>query len=267
MSDFDGTTSGLEKTILNDTEDSDILHQLHSNPEGPPLQEVIPLLLSSTEELRFACAVALYAIRVMLEAVNSGRYNFTWWRGNRDGLDMEKLKNDLDTSRDRLHAAIENFTSVKRLEILELYMPHVHLMQQQKRNVVARSLIIASLFQANLLASANGITRLLNYVASTIEKRKRNRLWIPTGVTDLWKVITSRGGGDDSGTGAGIDDTEKMLGEDDRVDDVEKRTEDKYSTSVIVSFIFRKNSNNIFRRQNVIQTVYHLRISSKSLLI
>ncbi|KAJ6506182.1 hypothetical protein C8R47DRAFT_1037328 [Mycena vitilis] len=163
--------------------------------------DVLPVLDASTRNLRRATVDALSAI-----GADIARVNRTRWRRRTDSSESE-----LDRAAAVLGTAIEEFKTVRRMELLQ---PFAALLdahgaaatesqtdQESERELLPlRSLFIAYVFVSNLLSIAEAVQVLLGAVQDINAKRTRGaRLWAPTGLRNAWRLLTAKG---DSGDGA-----------------------------------------------------------------
>ncbi|KAJ7463697.1 hypothetical protein FB451DRAFT_1352935 [Mycena latifolia] len=180
-----------------------LLRQLHTrNAEreaahGVRPADVLPLLDSATRELRHAAAATLAAVRAELAQVNHTR-----WR--RDPASETTCSAALDAAAVRLRAAVTDFNALGRTELLAPFLPLLDAPDSAPEELPLRALFVAYVFAANMVAVAEALLGLAGTVQAVGAKRKRARLWAPTHVRGLWKLIRARG---DKADGAFGEDT------------------------------------------------------------
>ncbi|KAI0946571.1 hypothetical protein AcW1_010001 [Taiwanofungus camphoratus] len=175
-------------SILGDTHLFRQLQERHLAAEvehSVRLVDVLPVIKDATIELREACIDSLACLQAVIHSVNKKRYV-------RDSAaDTAARTVELEQSSARLRVALDEFRDTKRLLLVEPFRPVLELAQSQK-DVPLRSLYIAYVFAANLMAVGTAILSLVEVVAATARRRKRNKLWVPKGLRMIGKVLTSR---------------------------------------------------------------------------
>ncbi|KAJ7619832.1 hypothetical protein DFH06DRAFT_1482861 [Mycena polygramma] len=163
--------------------------------------DVLPVLDACTRSMRRATIDALSAIGAEIARVNRTR-----WRRRTDSGESE-----LDKAAASLGAAIEEFKTVRRMELLQPFAAlldvHAAAANENETNearerelLPLRSLFIAYVFVSNMLSIAEAVQVLLGAVQDINAKRTRGaRLWAPTGLRNVWWLLTTKG---DSGDGA-----------------------------------------------------------------
>ncbi|KAJ6538107.1 hypothetical protein B0H19DRAFT_1079182 [Mycena capillaripes] len=181
------------------------IHTRHAALEaahGVRPDDVLPLLDASTRELRAASLGALAAVRAHIAHVNHTR-----WR--RDPAGAAACRAALDEASARLAAAVADHNNERRMELLAPFLPLLEAAgaagAERGANVNTdllplRSLFVSYMFVSNMLAIAEAVQGLLGAVQGIDDKRPKGaRLWAPTGLRSVWKLVTARG---DRGDGA-----------------------------------------------------------------
>ncbi|KAJ7160023.1 hypothetical protein C8R43DRAFT_1064102 [Mycena crocata] len=167
--------------------------------------DILPLLDSATRPLRSATTSALGTLKDEIVHVNHTR-----WRRGASG---EERAVKLQEAAAQLRAALEAFNAEGRMELLAPFLPlldaaaasGVDLDNASEEELPLRSLFVAYVFVANLVAVADAVLGLVGAVQAIDSKRPRKaRLWAPTGVRSIWKLVTARG---DKADGAFGEDT------------------------------------------------------------
>lgn len=175
-------------SILGDTHLFRQLQERHLAAEvehSVRLVDVLPVIKDATIELREACIDSLACLQAVIHSVNKKRY------ARDSAADTAARTVELEQSSARLRVALDEFRDTKRLLLVEPFRPVLELAQSQK-DVPLRSLYIAYVFAANLMAVGTAILSLVEVVAATARRRKRNKLWVPKGLRMIGKVLTSR---------------------------------------------------------------------------
>ncbi|KAI0320467.1 hypothetical protein OF83DRAFT_1053079 [Amylostereum chailletii] len=176
------------------------------------LEDVLPVLKSSTSDLRTACVDGLDATKSLVAFVNENRFNLPGGAvRNADGLSSCEAR--LDTVIERLQFSLDEFKNKRRSEVLQPYEPLLAAQDAQPGVVPMRSLFVCYVFSASVISVAEAVLILMNRMRKLSAKRRRNRMWAPTllhALTTFWK--------------RGIDDSEKVDGEDEeREEEVGKK--------------------------------------------
>lgn len=181
----------MSEASLPDTSDTYLLRQVHQMNQDVEAEhnvrvlDILPILDSSTEELRHACADGLETIKHTIDHINKKR-----WKRNVD-LDAV-VRKDLDLGTARLHEALRAFKDEHRMQLLAPYMPIVG--DDSLMNALPlRSLYVSYVFGSAIVAVAEATLWIMELVGDTIEKRRSNRLWAPKGLRKLWKIVSAKG--------------------------------------------------------------------------
>ncbi|KAJ6556814.1 hypothetical protein DFH09DRAFT_987191 [Mycena vulgaris] len=206
--DTSDTASDSDAASLADTHrhESYLLRQLHTRnaaleaAHGVRPADILPLLDAATHELRHAAAAALAAVRAEIAHVNRTRWT-------RDRAADAASSAALDTSVVRLGAAVREFSESGRLALLAPFLPLLDAAAaggDSPEELPLRSLFVAYVFVANIVAIAEAVLGLAGAVQGIQAKRPNARLWAPTSVRSLWKLVRTRG---DKADGAFGEDT------------------------------------------------------------
>lgn len=147
----------------------------------------MPVLKDCSEHLRQACVQAVGATQAYLNHINTRRWT---------GKDIEKeLSEALDEAQTNLQMALKRFKDDDRLALLK---PFQHLLDSVKTRSDAdvlplRSLYACYVFAANLILTSESTSSLVNFVQITASKRRKNRVWAPTGLRAIAKLFTVKG--------------------------------------------------------------------------
>jgi hypothetical protein len=204
------------------------IHTRHAALEaahGVRPDDVLPLLDGATRALRAATIEALAAARARVGWVNSTR----WHRASsatKTETDTD-TRDALDAAGARLARALEEFKELRRHEVLAPFLP---LLDAASASASAapgtgvagdtdtdsapllplRSLFVSYVFVANVVSIAEGVQLFLDAVHTIDAKRPRARLWAPTRLRSVWKLVSARG---DRGDGAFGEDTSVGVGD------------------------------------------------------
>lgn len=154
--------------------------------------DIFPLLDSVTYDLRAASTAALAALRAHIAHVNRTR-----WRGASTSPSTALA---LDEAQAHLRAALADFGAVRRGGLIAPFLPLLEASladgktRDQPISLPLRSLYVAYVFAANMSAIAEAVVGLLGAVQEIEAKRpQKARLWAPTGMRSVWKLVTARG--------------------------------------------------------------------------
>ncbi|KAJ7257147.1 hypothetical protein C8J57DRAFT_1136056 [Mycena rebaudengoi] len=196
-----GSTSQVNLGDLPDTRAHDgyLLRQIHTRDtvrekaHGVRPDDVLPTLDTATRALRTASIAGLAAVRLALDDVNAAR-----WRG--DAARQNAVEDALDAALEALRKAVGEFEGEGRMELLKPFLPLLEAAAAQEANANApeeelplRSLFVVYVFAANVLAIAQATLGLMEAVRDVNAKRRKARLWAPTGLRSIWKLVTARG--------------------------------------------------------------------------
>lgn len=165
------------------------------------MHDVLPVIEESTADLRTACSDGLRATMTVLDGINTRRYS------RKGAKESDQHITDLDGALERLRAALDEFKTSRRLQLLHPFdavledakaqTPH----KLRPSSVPLRSLHISFVFAASLIVLADAIIALMEYVQLIAHKRRKNRLWAPGGLRALAKALMSRGDTSDQAAG------------------------------------------------------------------
>ncbi|KAJ7775586.1 hypothetical protein B0H16DRAFT_1713170 [Mycena metata] len=208
------TPAGLADTRWHETH---LLRTIHTQNIALEAQHsvrpahVFPLLDTATRDLRFAIINALTAVRGGIANANGAR-----WRRNaaRDAESAQKL----DEAGVGLAEAVREFKAERRLELLAPFLPlldaaaaaSTKINDSEKSPLGLRSLFVSYVFVSNIISIAEAVEQLLGAVQAISEKRRRARLWAPTSLRAVWKVVSARGDRVDAAFG---EDTSPPVGD------------------------------------------------------
>ncbi|TDL18689.1 hypothetical protein BD410DRAFT_900749 [Rickenella mellea] len=202
--------------------ETELIRQLHAHHHRYELQhntrlsDIMPILERSTADLHRACVEGLAAAQNAIDEINHGR----WTRRTPAIADrMSEAEARLDRAIESLRTAVTEFREKKRLEIVAPFIPAVNALKTSTKPLPLRSLVIAYVYCSALVVTSDGVITLLEMISQTAKKRKRSRLWAPSGLRAIGKFILRKG---DHG------DTEELLGDTRPDNEVEKEEEEKY---------------------------------------
>ncbi|KAJ7186248.1 hypothetical protein B0H12DRAFT_1173827 [Mycena haematopus] len=214
-----------------------VIHTRHTALEethGVRPADIFPVLDAATRELRGAIVATLGAIRAQIAHVNRTR-----WR--RDAAGTAACAEALDAAGVRLAAALADFNSERRMELLAPFLPLVEAAVAASEDgkpvgeLPLRSLFVSCVFFANIGSSAEAVQGLLSAVLEIDAKRPKARLWGPTAIGSLWKLIRARG---DKADGAFGEDTSPPVAEITAVDkEYRKDPDSRPPTNAIQRFM------------------------------
>ncbi|KAF7313882.1 hypothetical protein HMN09_00546000 [Mycena chlorophos] len=167
---------------------------------GVRLHDVLPQLEEATRELRGAVTDAIGAAAGVIESINCTR-----WRNG--GLKTAEAEAVLDSAGARLDKALQAFEETDRMKILAPFIPLFAAYLEHGTDtstplqIPLRSLYVAYVFASNLLSVAESVQTLVGGVQDLCTKRPRRRLWAPSQLRTLWKVIVARGDSEDGAFG------------------------------------------------------------------
>lgn len=215
------------------TADTYLLRQIFEKSQATELEhkvrlvDVMPVIRDSSLELRDACSAGIGSAKAVIENINMKRY------ARKGAEDSEQRVEELEINIKNLNDALDRFKDEKHEQLIE---PFQALLQgcQTKRDVYSiplRSLYISFVYGVNLIILTDGILALMEVVKNTALERTRNRLWAPSKLRAIGKVLLSRGGASDN-----------VMGEDEVQEKEEEAQRDcraysKHSSTFSVSFI------------------------------
>ena len=182
---------------------------------GVRLVDVLPSIREATADMRTAAADVLTALKALIIAVNTKRY-----RGGQAEQDARLVA--LDRALTGLRDAMAAFRADRRFVLLEPYGSVFERVDAGSlRNMPLRSLYLGFVFASNLTMVCTAIVTLAECVTATAAKRAHARLWAPTGLRHIWKLLRE-GRGEEQG----------VVGEDQKLEEtVESVDTKKYSKS------------------------------------
>ncbi|KAG8864530.1 hypothetical protein FRB96_005033 [Tulasnella sp. 330] len=175
-------------------------HEIHQRLR---IEDLMPTLRSTTEDLRKACMDAAKAASKALTVINTQRYKqkLPWLSKKLRRIEEEEV---LDTAAtlEYLHTAIHAYKHTNRFELLQ---PFSSLIDSDNASPLVdehghppfslRTLFLCFVFQSNLLWAAEALKSLLALVLEAEKKRPDGQLWWPTHVNRILTFILR-----DSGT-------------------------------------------------------------------
>ena len=171
--------------------DTELIRQLNSrryaleSEKNVRMEDIMPLLHNSTAALLGSSVEALDAARDIIQEINSRR-----WKRNSQVLSEKQVS--LDKALERLRTKVDSYKSRERSAILEPFLPLLHAADENRhlrRQLPLRTLIVASSFAAQLVASVDALIDLLEVIQKTVHKRQKARLWAPRGLRALGNFI------------------------------------------------------------------------------
>nr|GAT57032.1 predicted protein [Mycena chlorophos] len=167
---------------------------------GVRLHDVLPQLEEATRDLRRAVADTIGAAAGVIESINCTR----WRKG---GFKPAEAEAALDSAVTCLDKALQSFKEADRMKILAPFIPLFTAYLEHGNNdatalpIPLRSLYVAYLFASNLLSVAESVQVLAGEVQDLCTKRPRRRLWPPSQLRTVWKVLVARGDSEDGAFG------------------------------------------------------------------
>ncbi len=174
--------------------DTELVRQMFSHNRKKELEhhvrldDILPLIYGSTLELRWASLKALTAAQDVVREINT----FRWKRGSSKLQEYEKV---LDAATDDLRKAVDKFKSDDRFQLVAPFMGIIEKVDTKEvgaKGLPLRSLLVGSSYAAQLLISTDQLLALFDLVRDTSHKRKRSRIWAPSGLRMLWKYAFHR---------------------------------------------------------------------------
>ncbi|KAI1798167.1 hypothetical protein LXA43DRAFT_979068 [Ganoderma leucocontextum] len=152
------------------------------------LVDVLPNIREATAGVRTAGVDVLDALQKLIVSVNTKRYR-------RSHADQDALLLELDKALTALRDALEDFKNDRRFVLLQPFRALLDRANaEEMKNIPLRSLHISFVFTSNLVSTCSSIISLAECVSSTAAKRPKARLWIPTGLRTIGKMLGSRSG-------------------------------------------------------------------------
>lgn len=201
--DSDDDTVVADTYLLRQIMERNLASELEHNVR---LVDIMPVIRDSTHELRNACSAGIGATKGVIENINMKRY------ARRGAADSEERVKDLDESIQNLKKALETFKNKKREKLVEPFQAALQCCRTKKESysMPLRALYVSYVYAVNLIVLTDGIIALMEMVRDTALKRTKNRLWAPSKLRAIWKVIISRG--DVSDEALGEDEVDERVG-------------------------------------------------------
>ena len=160
------------------------------------IADLMPVVRQCTLELRQACVTALAAAQASIELVNTRRWKR---RGDVEDQNMKTLQEAMTS----LSNAILAFKETNRHDLVE---PYAKLIRQassrhEQEMLPLRSLYLSFVFASDLLVVANSSLKITEDIREKMEKRQKNRFWVPKGLRLVGNIIFLRTSKEDSGFG------------------------------------------------------------------
>ncbi|THH31626.1 hypothetical protein EUX98_g2549 [Antrodiella citrinella] len=181
-----------------------LLHELRARNRADEatfsvrMTDVMPTIREATRELRETSSSSIASVQAVLDSINKKRYS------RHGDADADKKVEELADQLHRLKQAVATFKDSKRLQLVQ---PFQALLEETKgkngrtTSPPLRTLFLSYVFGAHMIALAEGILLLMEFVLTTASKRRKNRLWAPNSLRELFKALTSRDHIDDQGVG------------------------------------------------------------------
>jgi hypothetical protein len=168
-------------------------HAQRERQAGVTLKETMPLLESTTSDLRAACIACLSSSKAILDHV-------TAWRFRNGHEAHNQALADLTTSIEKLALARAAFMEHGRLTLIEPYLEMIKEADtfEKRKRLPLRALYLGYVFASNLVAIADSVITFAEEVQTTAGKRKKTRVWAPKELRALAKLCTARGGQEDA---------------------------------------------------------------------
>ncbi|KAF7330042.1 hypothetical protein MKEN_00268300 [Mycena kentingensis (nom. inval.)] len=170
---------------------------------GHALDDLVPILASSSKPLRNACEEGMKRLKVWLNECDSGRW--TTLVKKRSAEDIEKSHAALVGVTDSLEAALKTWRVEGRVELIKPYErffdPGTGKLKpefgawgnkENKEMFAVRSLFICFVFCDSIDVFAARLHRVLALAVDLDTRRPHPRLWFPSGLGKTWRKITSR---------------------------------------------------------------------------
>lgn len=195
------------------TNDTYLLRRIHhrntvvENTHNVRVQDILPVIHHSTKNLRLACLHGLETAKSNIDHVNKRR-----WRKNSD-VDAQ-MSRALDEAVGKLSRALAAFKETERLALLDPFMNMIGTAKtrEEQENLPLRSLYLAYVFGSNLISTSSAVLGFMEEVRDLVGKRKKNRLWAPSGLRRLWKLVGAKGDQTDGAAAFGEDVTVQSKG-------------------------------------------------------
>ncbi|KAG8885135.1 hypothetical protein FRB98_002000 [Tulasnella sp. 332] len=169
----------------------------HEADQNLRIEDLMPTLRSTTEDLRVACVDAAKAASNALIVINTQRYKrkLPWLAGKLRKIEEEEVL-DVVVALNNLRAAIETYKTQKRFELLQ---PFSSLIDSHNAAPMVdehghppfslRTLFICFVFQSNILWTADSLRSLLALILDAQKKRPEGQLWWPTQLSRLFHYV------------------------------------------------------------------------------
>jgi hypothetical protein len=149
------------------------------------ITELIPIVYAATADLRRALSKALETTTAAVRDINSRRYK---------SVKTEPLQN-LYTARDTLRTTLAEYRDTRRTAIVQPLADAVdaasgRILDEHGRPTVSfRPLFVCFVLESNLCWTTDSVLAVVDVLIKTMEERKRNRLWAPTGLRKVGNLL------------------------------------------------------------------------------
>lgn len=177
---------------------------------GHDLDSLVPILASTSAELRDACEYAIKCTADWFVDCNSGRWAkvFSFSSAQTRATKIEERHKRLVEAHLRLENAVEQFVKFERVKLLKPYErffdPKTGQVLESIRSrphgpdmFAVRSLFVCFLFSDTVVAFAKRLAKVMELLVNLDEKRPGPRIWMPSGFGMLGRKILSKYGVDD----------------------------------------------------------------------
>ncbi|CDZ98124.1 Predicted membrane protein [Phaffia rhodozyma] len=175
---------------------------------GHDLQALLPILRSSSSELRQSLIDALKSLISWLEMANSTRWS-KFFKKNDKNTQAQEIEQKLEMERklEALRQALVKFKEIERRNLVEgPFGGYFKELEKNKKTIdrlnhegfSAKSLFVCFVFTTTLESYAEAFISFFEFAIQLRGKRPASRLWWPTGFGKLWRKITA-----DDGTRSG----------------------------------------------------------------
>lgn len=165
-------------------------------------EDMLPIMVSASRDLLAKSFTTMDEITSWLDYTNSHRY-----LGQMTTEQHQERVSRLHTLAEELEETIERFEKDERLRLIAPYEKHFVKKSEDGSMLLnpsgarefrsgARGLLICLVWCFNALNTAKQLVVLTRAVHDAALKRPRSRLWLPTGLSNLGAVLTSKKGSD-----------------------------------------------------------------------
>lgn len=176
------------------------------------MKDMLPLIEEATADLRGAVSNGLAAAKALLDGINTRR-----WHRKGDRESQQQLE-DLDRALEQLRSSLADFQESRRLLLLRPFEPLFESAKVRKKGPIPfRTLFIAFVFAANMIAVAQVVDQFLVYVQTVAAKRTKNRLWAPGGLRAIAKALMAKGEASDQAAGEDTEGPVEQQGQNEKV--------------------------------------------------